>query len=107
MGAKRILAGLVAAAFLVVGGVAAVTVPAGADPAPGFSNADVGFSEGAATGGVVDRLDRMDAYVGDRKPILRLDLNWWGVQGCAGCAPDFSALDPIVDAASARGVRGR
>src|SRR3954454_7205665 len=103
MRAKRILIGL--AALAVAAGVAAVTRPADAAAGPAFSSADVGFSEGSATVGLVDRLDRMDTYIGDRKPILRLDPNWWGVQGCAGCAPDWSALDPIVDAASARGFR--
>jgi hypothetical protein len=103
MRAKRILAGL--ATLVVAVGLATVTLRAEAAATPAFGNADVGFSEGSATAGLVDRLDRMDAYVGDRKPIVRLDLNWWGVQQCAGCTPNFQALDPIVDAASARGIR--
>ncbi|MBL7258508.1 hypothetical protein [Paractinoplanes lichenicola] len=103
---KRILAGV--AALAAVLGLAAVTLPAGAETAATpyvFSQADVGFSEGAATTGLVGRLDAMDAYVGDRKPVLRLDLDWWGVQDCANCAPDFGKLDAVVDAANARGIR--
>ncbi|GAB2599937.1 hypothetical protein Aab01nite_65820 [Paractinoplanes abujensis] len=113
---ERILAGV--AALAAVLGLAAVTLPAGAEtaaaPSAGvaaaadpyvFSRADVGFSEGAATTGLVGRLDAMDAYAGDRKPVLRLDLDWWGVQDCATCAPDFGRLDPIVDAANARDMR--
>ncbi|MEV4352655.1 hypothetical protein AB0J83_50030 [Actinoplanes sp. NPDC049596] len=98
MRAKRLLTGLVALALL------ALPQPARAD-AVAFTNADVGFSEGSATAGLTDRLDRMDAYVGDRKPILRLDLNWWAVQDCQTCAPNFAHLDPVVDAAAARGIR--
>ncbi|WP_198029012.1 hypothetical protein [Actinoplanes sp. N902-109] len=71
----------------------------------GFSSADVGFAEGAVTTGLAGRLDAMDAYVGDRKPIVRLDLDWQGVQPTAAATPDFRKLDPIVDAAHDKGIR--
>ncbi|MBM2614762.1 hypothetical protein JIG36_04230 [Actinoplanes sp. LDG1-06] len=103
---KRILAAV--AALAAAATLAAVTRPADAETTPSpyvFTQADVGFSEGAATTGLVGRLDEMDAYVGDRKPVLRLDLDWWSVQSCATCAPDFGRLDPVVDAANSRGMR--
>ena len=71
----------------------------------GFTSADVGFAEGSATAGLTARLAAMDAYAGDRKPILRLDLDWQGVQPDPAVAPDFGKLDPIVDAANERGLR--
>ncbi|MFI5935089.1 hypothetical protein [Actinoplanes sp. NPDC051494] len=103
MRARRYIAGA-AVALVAVTSAFAVQFMAAADQAS-FSSADVGFAEGSATAGLVGRLDAMDAYVGDRKPILRLDLNWQGVQPTAGATPDFSALDPVVDAAYARGIR--
>lgn len=69
-----------------------------------FANTDIGFSEGAATAGLVGRLDRMEAFAG-KGLLLRLDLNWWAVQGCRTCTPDFSTLDTEVNAAHARGMR--
>lgn len=97
--------GLAAAVTVAVAGIAAVTVPASADPVPhSFGSADVGFAEGSATAGLVDRLDTMDEYVGAKKPILRLDLDWWKAQDCAACPPNFDHLRPIVDAANARGL---
>jgi hypothetical protein len=103
MRVRRILTG--AAALVVAVGLATVGLRADAAVTPVYDNGVVGFSEGAGTAGLVGRLDRMDDYVGERKPMLRLDLNWWGVQGCDSCAPDFSTLDPVVDAAAARGIR--
>lgn len=90
-------------AALLLAGLGAVTLPASAEPVT-FTKDDVGFSEGAATAGLVDRLDAMDAYVGAKKPMLRLDLDWWKVQDCATCPPDFAHLRPIVDAAHERGM---
>jgi hypothetical protein len=47
----------------------------------------------------------MDTYLGARKPIIRLDLEWWYVQDCPACASRWDKLDPIVDAAHERGMR--
>ncbi len=75
-------------------------------PAPVFTSGDIGFAEGS--GLWVDpapRLDGMAAYVPGRSPIVRVDLNWWYVESCPGCALRWDRLDPVVDAAASRGMR--
>ncbi|AGZ39342.1 hypothetical protein AFR_05265 [Actinoplanes friuliensis DSM 7358] len=94
-----------ALALVAAAAVTAVVLPADAAETPVFTSGDVGFSEGGSLDGLAGRLDAMDAYVGDRKPMLRLDLNWSAVQPAATDEPRFTALDPVVDAAAARGIR--
>ncbi|GAA2714098.1 hypothetical protein [Actinoplanes palleronii] len=84
--------------------------PTGADqasvaPSYVFTSDDVGFADGGGPDNAVDRITAMDEYLGDKKPLLRLDLFWDDVQQCATCAPDWSDLDPRVDAAYERGAR--
>jgi hypothetical protein len=92
-------------ALAVVATLVSVMLPADAAEAPVYTDADVGFTEGGSLAGLADRLDAMDAYVGARKPMLRLDLNWANVQPAGDAEPDFTALDTVVDAAAARGIR--
>jgi hypothetical protein len=92
-------------AVLLTLALTAVIRPADAAETPVFTSGDVGFTEGGSLAGLAGRLDAMDAYVGARKPMLRLDLNWATVQPSADAEPDFSALDTAVDAAAARGIR--
>jgi hypothetical protein len=85
-------------------------VPASAGPVPipnpyVFTSADVGFIDGSDPAGRPGRIAEMDAYIGDKKPIIRLDLSWDRVQPCATCPPDWAALDAQVDVAYAQGVR--
>jgi hypothetical protein len=107
---NRTLIALVALAVAGVAGFFATSPRASADPVPipapyTFTADDVGFAEGGAPTGLADRLDEMDTYLGAKKPIIRLDLEWWYVQDCAACALRWDKLDPIVDAAYARGSR--
>ena len=86
--------------------------PANADPVPipdpyGFTSADVGFIDGGDAPGAPARIAAMDDYVGDRKPVVRIDLFWSDVQPCATCAPRWERLDALVDAAHRRGMRVR
>ncbi|SBT42486.1 hypothetical protein [Micromonospora auratinigra] len=69
-----------------------------------FTRWDVGFAEG---GGLLDpalpqRLDKMVSYLPGRRPLLRVDLNWWDVQDCRTCAPDWTRLDAVLNPAAAR-----
>jgi hypothetical protein len=85
-------------------------VPASADPVPipdpyAFTSADVGFIDGSDAAGRPGRVAAMDAYVGDKKPILRLDLFWNDVQPARDASPNWTSLDGSVDAAYAQGVR--
>lgn len=82
--------------------VATAGAPAAAG---GFSSADVGFAEGGTPADLPGWLDAMDAYVGDKKPIIRLDLDWWYVQPEPTATLHWDHLDPLVDAAAARGMR--
>jgi hypothetical protein len=107
---KRTLIALTALAVAAVAGFFATAPLASADPVPipapyTFTSGDVGFSEGGAPTGLAGRLDEMDSYLGARKPIIRLDLEWWYVQDCATCALRWDKLDPTVDAAYDRGIR--
>ncbi|MEV6596068.1 hypothetical protein AB0M36_04290 [Actinoplanes sp. NPDC051346] len=90
-------------------GVAAVGgTPAAAEiPNPYvFSSADVGFIEGGVdVQRRVDLIPVMDEYVGDKKPIIRIDLGWNFIQSCATCPVDWTELDRSVDAAYAQGMR--
>jgi len=95
----------VLAVLVLVVSVGWVARPAEAAAAPVFSSADFGFSEGGGRTDTAAFLDAMDEFVGDRKPIIRLDLNWWGVEGCKGCPLQWDQLDAVVDAAAARGIR--
>src|SRR5687768_4064942 len=70
-----------------------------------FTSADVGFIDGSDPAGRAGRIADMDAYVGAKKPIIRIDLFWDQVQPCATCPPNWTALDAMVDAAHAQGVR--
>src|SRR6266536_412706 len=117
---ERLVAGLVCnrvlalvTAVAVVGFGAAVITRAGAGEWAGsgvFTSGDVGFAEGGIRASMVDEFDGMDAYVGAKKPIVRVDLNWGHVEEtpCPNPCPggmQWDQIDPIVDAASARGMR--
>lgn len=84
-------------------GAAAARVPI-ADPYV-FTSADVGFVDGADPAGAPDRLAAMDEYVGDKKPIVRIDLFWDQVQPCATCPLTWTRLDSLVNTAHDRGMR--
>ncbi|MGN9812846.1 hypothetical protein ACTMSW_26275 [Micromonospora sp. BQ11] len=82
-------------------------LPAGVPIASTYGPFDVGFAEGS---GLLDtqlarRLDDMVVYVPGRSPMIRIDLDWWYVQDCRTCALRWDRLDPVVDAARARGIR--
>ncbi len=92
----------VAAALTVLAGlVATVGPPAGAQVAPSsaaddaytFTSWDFGFG------------DPTDVFDGERRPVLRMDLDWWTVQGCRDCVLNWNKLDPAVDAAQDKGMR--
>jgi polysaccharide biosynthesis protein PslG len=75
-----------------------------------FSSTDVGFSEGGIRTSMVDKFDGMRAYLGDRPPIVRVDLNWPGVEpvSCPGpcdAGLNWDQIDTVVDAANARDMR--
>src|SRR4051794_26932414 len=91
-------------------GFAGGVTPAFADPVSiadpySFSAADVGFVDGSDAAGRASRVAAMDAYVGDKKPIVRLDMFWNDVQPNRGDAPNWTKLDGYVDAAYQQGVR--
>ena len=72
-----------------------------------YTSFDVGFAEGA---GLYDdelarRLGGMADYVPGRSPLIRVDLDWWYVEPCSGCPLAWDRLDPVVDQATARGMR--
>ncbi|BCY07271.1 cellulase family glycosylhydrolase [Actinoplanes sp. L3-i22] len=91
---------------VVAAAIIGVAPPARADADPyAFTSADVGFIDGADTEGRPDRIAAMDDYLGDKKPIIRLDLQWDQVQPTSDGAPNWQRLDQTVDAAYARGVR--
>src|SRR5690242_16498213 len=93
--ARMIIIGVavVAAALGLVAGSGTADATAG-----GFSSSDVGFAEGGTPAGLPTWLDAMDAYVGDKKPIIRLDLDWWYVQPEPTATLHWDQLDPLVDA---------
>jgi len=70
-----------------------------------FTSDDVGFIDGGDAPDVPGRLAAMDDYVGDKKPIVRIDLFWNDVQPCPACPLEWSRLDALVDTANARGMR--
>jgi hypothetical protein len=89
-----------------------VGVRAYADPVPipdpyAFTSADVGFVDGGGGSyeGQASRIAAMDAYVGDKKPIVRVDLVWNLVQPTRDVAPNWTDLDRVIDAAYEQGVR--
>jgi hypothetical protein len=96
-------------AALVLAGVPAVLASAGTtvSAAAAYTSHDFGFAEGAGIAGadLGQRLDGIAAYGAGQAPFVRTDLDWWGMQPCAGCAIDWSKLDTIVDGAAARGLR--
>jgi hypothetical protein len=63
------------------------------------------FVDGGDRDGATDRIAAMDQYVGDKKPMIRLDLFWNDVQPTRDATPDFRAFDARVDAAYGQGVR--
>ena len=73
-----------------------------------FGSGDVGFAEGS---GIADadlprRLDGMDAYVGDKKPIIRIDIFWGKVQDVRHLPAELGPRStPVVDAAARAGLR--
>src|SRR5690554_2922783 len=75
--------------------------------APAFTSQDIGFAEGARpdAGGIERRLDGIARFAGDTAPIFWVDLDWWYVEPCRGCALRWDRLDRVVDAANARGMR--
>ncbi|NKX86546.1 hypothetical protein [Nocardia coubleae] len=86
--------------------MAAVPGPAMAAPADSFTSADVGFAEGSGDGAdIVRRLSAMQSAVSPKVPVLRLDLDWWSVEPARGAPLRWDRLDPVVDAAAARGMR--
>ena len=104
--ARAMAISTIVAAVAVGGG----TPTAAADPVPipdpyVFTSADVGFIDGSDPAGRAGRIADMDAYVGAKKPIIRIDLFWDQVQPCATCTPNWTALDAMVDAAYTQGVR--
>ncbi|GIF18966.1 hypothetical protein BJ973_006013 [Actinoplanes tereljensis] len=117
---RRLLA-LIAVLIMALG-VAACGLSASPDPVPtpdsvpipdaapvpdpyAFTSADVGFIDGSDQEHQVDRIAAMDAYVGDKKPIVRIDLYWHLVQPSRDRAPDWTKLDRVIDAAYEQGVR--
>src|SRR5262249_1277230 len=59
---------------------------------------------------MVDNFDDMRSYLGGRSPIIRVDLNWAGVEpvSCPGPCEDglnWDQLDTVVNAANARDMR--
>ncbi|GAA2875409.1 hypothetical protein Acy02nite_76740 [Actinoplanes cyaneus] len=95
---------------IVAAAVIGVAPPASADPAAVadpyvFTSADVGFSDGSDTEGRPERIAAMDDYLGEKKPIVRLDLQWDQVQPTRDGALNWQKLDQNIDAAYARGVR--
>ena len=104
--------GLVGLAVAVALASAAPVVGVGTARAavPVYSTVDTGFAEG---GGIADadldrRLDGIAAFappVPGRSTFVRVDLDWWYVQSCAGCPPRWDRLDPVVAGAAARGLK--
>jgi len=85
-------------------------LPAFADPVPipdpyVFTSADVGFNDEVNPDIEAGRFAAMDDYVGDKKPIVRVDLYWNLVQPSRDVAPDWSRIDGEIDAAYEQGVR--
>ncbi|GGK61809.1 hypothetical protein [Nocardia camponoti] len=102
---KRIRAGSVA--VVLAAGILS-TVPGTATSAPGdsFTSADVGFAEGSVSGSdLAARLPAMQSAVAPKAPIVRVDLDWWYVEPSRGAALKWDQLDPVVNAAAARGMR--
>ncbi|MFI5495875.1 hypothetical protein [Actinoplanes sp. NPDC051859] len=90
--------------------IGAVGVPAPVAPVPiadpyTFTSADVGFIDGGDLESRPGRIAAMDEYVGNKKPIIRVDLYWHEVQPSRHVAPNWTRLDGVVDAAYERGVR--
>ena len=74
--------------------------------APVFTSTDVGFAEGSTLGqDFTRRLDGMATYVPGTSPILRVELDWWYVEGCRGCALRWDRVDAAVNGAADRGMR--
>ena len=85
-------------------------LPAFADPVPipdpyVFTSADVGFNDEVNPDIEAGRFAAMDDYVGDKKPIVRVDLYWNLVQPSRDVAPDWSRIGGEIDAAYEQGVR--
>jgi hypothetical protein len=99
--ALALLAGMIAG----IHAADAQNIPANTSAADAFTSLDVGFAEGGTPAQLPQWLDAMDTYVGDKKPIIRLDLDWWYVQPSQTGALHWDHLDPLVDAAAARGMR--
>lgn len=112
---RRALAGAVVATTVAVLGFGTLranggevgSADAGATDPFTFTSMDVGFAEGGAPPGMDRLYADMDTYVGDKKPIVRIDMDWWYLQPerCTGCEPHWDRLDPLVDNAAARGMR--
>jgi polysaccharide biosynthesis protein PslG len=110
------LAVLALVALIVVPGTAAgaetaaratTAAPATTAAADAYDSSDIGFAEGAQphAGGLERRLDGIASYVPGEAPFIRVDLNWWYVEPCKGCALQWDRLDAVVDGAAARGMR--
>jgi len=106
-------AGILAAALVAA---EALTPPALAQEVPPpqsftWTNEDVGFAESIYQ--KVDpapRLQREDEYVGDKKPTIRVDLDWYWLEqtSCEGpCTDrlDWRGIDKTVNAAHKLGIR--
>ncbi|MDI6097112.1 RICIN domain-containing protein [Actinoplanes sp. NEAU-A12] len=106
---KRLLS---AAAVASLVAAALPVAAAAAEPVPisnpyVFTADDVGLIDGGDRAGAVGRIPEMDAYLGAKKPILRLDLFWNDVQPVEGGPMDWTVnrLDEQVDAAYEQGIR--
>jgi hypothetical protein len=102
------------AAMVSIGSAQAAPVPAGPvgagvaarSAAASFTAADVGFAEGSSLPvSLGPRLDAMVSFVSGRSPMLRVDLDWAGVQPCPTCALDWTRLDKIMTGAKVHGMR--
>jgi hypothetical protein len=101
------LTGLVLAVLASPAAVAHTASAATAATASSYTARDVGFAEGGRPNDadLARRLDGIVAYVPGRSPFIRLDLDWWYVQPCRTCSLQWDNLDPVVDQATARGMR--
>ncbi|MCG5450589.1 hypothetical protein [Micromonospora hortensis] len=112
------LMALAATVFVAAGAApaSAGVAPVSADPTPSrypYSNRDVGFSEVGfdfkTPGGIGDHLDRMQAFVPGRTPIIRAwtDFHTYASKDevTGAISMDFDHLDKVVMEAHRKGMR--
>ncbi len=109
--ASRVLA---SSAITVLMGLTLTVAPVRGDDqhtlATTFTSADVGFAEGGIRTSMVEKFDGMRAYLGTKAPIIRVDLDWAGLepQSCPGPCDgglDWAKVDTVVNAANSRDIR--